>query len=138
MIIGRRGNITGFLGGRVSSDRSRHESSPCYNAGMGDPAFYRAVTTKRFAGMYAQLAADLEREGLPAHHAAEIVARFRASCEPVLNEQFEAGLWSKVEQSKFVDFLDQLLTRQGTQEVDFDELYSRRAKLEHRCKEPKD
>jgi hypothetical protein len=99
---------------------------------MSDPAFYREMTTQRHNEMLDRMPAVLEEAGLPPEMATKLVSKMRTASETILNEQFEAGIYSKLERQKLIAFADQLLNRQSSIPPDFDELYRRKAAIDDR------
>ena len=78
----------------------------------------------------ADIMAELTKAGMPTDVVDMLVTKFRESTEANLHEQFEAGLWSRVEKQKLVDFLEGVLHRQAGASPDVDELYQRKAELD--------
>jgi len=77
-----------------------------------------------------EMFAELTSAGVPPEVVARLAAEFRQCNAAILNEQFSAGTWWRLEEQNFVDFLDGLLNRQDPKLPNFDELYRRKAELE--------
>ena len=104
---------------------------------MTDPAFYREQATKRMSKVLDELGDFLRSEGAPDEVIAKVMGQLDQQWRETLQEQFESGLWSKVEQQNFVDFIDRLLNRHGTQATDFEALCRLKAELDGEPHDPR-
>ncbi len=107
-------------------------------ATMSDPEFYRSEVRRRTNEMLDKVMSDLIIEDLSDDDIAALSRTRKARFESGLEEQFEAGLWSKVERVKLIEFVDRLIHRQGTPDVDFEEFYQHRAELDRSAAERDD
>ncbi len=89
-----------------------------------DPQFYRDEITAKFLADIDELVR--QTPDLPP----DVIQGWKARTLEILEAQFGAGLWGRVERYKLAAFIERLLNRQGTENLDFEALYQAKAQLD--------